>query len=115
MSLALYTDVHVRQEITDALRLRGVDVVTAREDGADRLPDDSLLDRAAELGRVLVSQDRDLLAHATARQRTGIRFTGVVYGHQLRVTIGGCIEDLELIAKVYEPADMADRVLYLPL
>ena len=33
----------------------------------------------------------------------------------MNVTIGQCVADLELIAKVYEPADMANRVEYLPL
>ena len=89
--------------------------MTAANDGAERLPDDALFDRAGELGRVLFSQDHHLLAHATARQRKGIKFHGLVYGHQLRVTIGGCIDDLELIAKVYDPMDVTDRVIHLPL
>ena len=42
-------------------------------------------------------------------------FAGVVYAHQLRVTVGQCIADLELIAKASDPADVADRVIYLPL
>jgi hypothetical protein len=31
------------------------------------------------------------------------------------MTVSGCIRDLELIAKVYEPEELADRVEYLPL
>ena len=31
------------------------------------------------------------------------------------VTIGQCVSDLELMAKVYEPVDMANRVEHLPL
>ena len=50
-------DVHVRRAITDALRLRGVDVMTAQADDAARLPDPALLDRAMERQRVLFSQD----------------------------------------------------------
>ena len=46
MSVALYMDVHVRRAITEALRLRGVDVLTAQEDAAARLTDPDLLDRA---------------------------------------------------------------------
>ncbi|AFY30690.1 hypothetical protein Cal7507_0188 [Calothrix sp. PCC 7507] len=34
MSVPLYMDVHVPQAITDQLRRRGVDVLTAHEDGA---------------------------------------------------------------------------------
>ena len=65
--------------------------------------------------RVLFTRDEDLLAEASHRQRHGKPFLGVVYAHQLRVTIGQCVQDLELVAKVYEPADMANRVEYLPL
>jgi predicted nuclease of predicted toxin-antitoxin system len=54
-------DVHVRRAVTAALRLRSIDVLTAQEDGAAELDDDRLLQRATELGRVLVSQDEDLL------------------------------------------------------
>jgi len=108
-------DVHVRRAITEALRLRGVDVLTAQEDGAARLPDPALLDLALQRGRVLFSQDEDLLAEATRRQRTGTPFAGVVYAHQLRVNIGRCIQDLELIAKATDPADWQNWVEYLPL
>ena len=40
---------------------------------------------------------------------------GVIYAHQLRTTIGVCVRDLELIAQAAEPADLANRVEYLPL
>jgi hypothetical protein len=115
MSLALYMDVHVRRAITVGLRLRSVDVLTAQEDHAARLPDPALLDRATALGRVLFSQDQDLLREAVRRQREGEAFAGVVFGHQLRVTVGQCIADLELMAKVNEPQDLAGQVAYLPL
>ena len=32
-----------------------------------------------------------------------------------KVTVGQCIRDLELIAKVYDPPDIADRIEFLPL
>ena len=115
MSLLLYMDVHVRWAITAELRRRGVDVLTAQEDGAARFEDPALLDRATELGRVFVSQDDDLLREAARRQATGERFSGVVYSHQLRITVGQAIRDLELLATIYEPADMESRVEYLPL
>ena len=108
-------DVHVRRSITEALRLRGVDVLTAQEDAAARLTDPALLDRAMQRGRVLFSQDEDLLAEATRRQRTGTPFAGVVYAHQLRVNIGRCIQDLELIAKATDPTDWQNWVEFLPL
>lgn len=108
-------DHHVPRAITNGLRLRGVDILTAHEDGASELQDPTLLDRAAELDRVLFTQDDDLLVGATQRQRMGRSFCGVIYAHQLRISIGGCIRDLDLVATVGEPEDMAEPVLYLPL
>ena len=82
MSVGLYMDVHVRWAITAGLRRRGVDVLTAQEDGVARIDDPALLGRATQLGRVLSSQDDDLLQEASCRQATGERFrTGVVYSH----------------------------------
>ncbi len=108
-------DVHVPYAITTGLRLRDVDVLTAQEDGARRLEDEKLLDRATDLGRVLVTQDDDLLVEASERQRSSGSFAGVIYAHQLNATIGGCIADLELIAKASVPEEWIDQVAYLPL
>jgi hypothetical protein len=108
-------DVHVRRAVTAGLRLRGVDVLTAQEDGAGEFEDPRLLARAAELGRVLFTQDDDLLKEAARRQDAGEEFAGVIYGHQLNVTVGQCIEDLDLIAGATEPEEWANLVTYLPL
>ena len=115
MTIALYMDHHVPRAITTGLRLRGVDVLTAYEDAASRLQDPLLLTRATELNRTLFTQDDDLLAEATRRQRADVDFSGVIYAHQLRVSIGRCVVDLETIAKAGEPEDMMNRVEYLPL
>jgi hypothetical protein len=79
VNLTLYMDHNVRREITDGLRRRGVDVLTAHEDGADRLSDPELLDRATTLGRVLFSRDEDLIREAIRRQQAGEFFAGVIY------------------------------------
>jgi hypothetical protein len=94
--------------------LRGVDVMTAQFDGTTELEDPDLLDRATELGRVLISQDEDLLAEATRRQRGGQFFGGVIYAHQLGITIGRAINDLEILAQAGTAKDFANRVEYLP-
>lgn len=115
MSLRLYMDHHVPASVTRGVRRRGVDVLTAEEDGSKRLADPQLLDRSTELGRALFTQDRHLLAEATLRQRTGRHFAGVIYLHQLRLNIGECIADLALICTVFDPSEFMDHVEYLPL
>lgn len=115
MTLALYMDVHVDRAITAGLQQRGVDVLTAQEDGFRTAPDEVLLERATELGRVIFTRDRDFLAEAKRRQEEGISFIGVIYAHQLRSTVGRLVNDLELLAKITEPEEMVDLVQFLPL
>lgn len=86
-------DVHVPAAITRALRRRGVDVLTAQEDGAARMLDPALLDRVTELGRIVFSRDTDFLAEGVRRQRAGLSFATVVYPHQQYVSIGRCVSD----------------------
>ncbi len=115
MSLALYMDEHVHRAITSGLRLRDVDVLTVQEDGLMGISDPQILNRATELQRVLFTQDNDFLVEANRRQQNGIYFPGVIYGHQMLVSIGDCIKDLELIAQVGKTEDLANSVRYLPL
>ncbi|MBD2013817.1 DUF5615 family PIN-like protein [Microcoleus sp. FACHB-53] len=115
MSIPLYMDEQVPRQITTGLRLRGIDVFTVQEDERLGTPDPILLDGATELGRIMFSRDDDFLAEAHRRQIEGIVFSGVIYAHQLLIPIGDCVRDLEIIAKVYDPEDLANRVEYLPL
>jgi predicted nuclease of predicted toxin-antitoxin system len=113
--IRLYMDENVHGAITRGIRQRGADVVTVQEDGFGGRDDPEVLDRATSLGRLLFSQDEDLLAEAAHRQRNGILFAGVVFAAQEEVTIGQCVRDLELIAFAGTPEEFSDRVHYLPL
>jgi hypothetical protein len=108
-------DVHVPQAITDQLRRRGIDVLTAIEDGADELPDDELLERVRLLERVLFTQDIRFKAMAQSWQHQSKPFAGLIFGHQLGGTIGQYVKDLELIAQASEPDEWLNTVQYLPL
>lgn len=79
MTLRFYMDVNVPAAITKGVRARGVDVLTAQEDGTRQLPDPGLLDRALALGREMFTQDTDFLREAARRQQTGESFAGLVY------------------------------------
>jgi hypothetical protein len=115
MPLGLYMDHNVPQAITLGLRLREVDVLTAYEDGTHELEDADLLDRATQLNRTLFTRDDDLLAEGSLRQRENIPFCGVIYAHQFRVSIGRCVQDLELLAKAGELNDLKNEIIFLPL
>ena len=115
MSVSLYMNHHVPVAVTAGLRQRGVDVVTAYEDGFAELDDERLLERTVELDRVLYTHDHHFLVITRRWLHAGRSFSGLVFARQLGVTIGKAIEDLELIAKASDPGDTRGQVVYLPL
>jgi hypothetical protein len=115
MSIAIYMDVHMDGAITRGLRARGVDVLTAQEDGADLFSDAALLDRATSLKRVLVSHDGDFLVEAAFRQKNSIPFAGIIYAARSKTNVGICVRDLELIGKTCEPVDLENQLWRLPI
>ena len=114
MPVAFYMDVHVPQAISDQLRLRGVDVLTALEDKSARASDEALLLRAKQLGRVVFTHDIRFHAMAIAWQREGRQFAGLIYGDQTGVGIGPYVRDLELIALTSEPDEWTNMTQRLP-
>jgi hypothetical protein len=115
MTIAFYMDEHVHRAITNGLRLRNVDVLTVQEDDRTGVSDEVVLARSITLNRVVFTQDDDFLLIANRLQQQGVYFTGVIYGHQQKVTVGDCVRDLEIIAKAATPEDLASLVQYLPL
>ena len=115
MTIAFYMDENVHRGITDGLRIKGVDVLTVQEDKRIGFSDISILNRANELERVLLSQDDDFWVEAKRRQLEQIDFIGIIYAHKLKISVGNCIRDLEIIAKVASWEELANHVEYLPL
>jgi len=115
MAVALYFDVHIDRVIAGQLRLRRVEVLTAQEDGSDRLSDEALLDHASRLGQPIVTHDIRFLAMAENWQRLGRPFCGLIFAHPLQVSIGQCVDDLEIIAKATNSQDWTSAIPRLPL
>jgi predicted nuclease of predicted toxin-antitoxin system len=115
MALRYYFDVHVPMAIITELRKRSVDILRAQDDGADELDDALLLDRAKELGRVLVSSDKDFLSEVHKRQHEATDFAGVIHYRPARVSLGQVIEDLERMAKLLESEELQNQLIYLPI
>src|SRR4051794_27378256 len=114
MGVTLYMDVHVPGAITRQLRRRGVNVLTAQEDGHDTCADEELLARANALRRILFTHDVRFRALAEKWQRQIHEFAGLIFGSQLGGTIGQYVQDLELIAKASEPDEWRNVVQFLP-
>lgn len=113
--LSLYMDEHVPRAITIGLRLKGSDVLTVQEDKSSGKYDPELIERAFHLKRTIFTFDDDLLVEAAKRQRAGQVFYGVIYTHHLRVSIGICVKDLELLGKFGEIEEIKNQVIFLPL
>ena len=112
--LAFYMDHQFRASVTRGLRQRGIDVLTALEDGSDRLVDESLLARATEIGRVLVTHDKGFLRRAAIWQHNREDFAGIVFAVQKTIDVGATVEFLELLAHVMTADEMRNRVEYVP-
>jgi len=115
MTVAFYIDENVHRAIADELRIRGVDVLSVRADGKAGTSDPEVLQRAMELRRVVFRRDQDFLIEANARMQRGEAFAGVIYAHQLSVSIGRCVEDLELVAKIGNSEEFFNCIQFLPL
>ena len=114
MSVPLYLDHMVSPRVARELRLRGVDVTTAFEDGNAYLRDEPLLERATQLGRVLYTEDDDFFAITARWLATSRDFSGLACAPQRRMSIGETVKQLELIAKAYDPEDVVNLVIHLP-
>lgn len=112
--LAFYMDHQFHVAVARGLRQRSIDVLTAFEDGAARLDDESILIRAAELDRVLVTHDKGFLTRAAEWQHDGRDFPGIVFAVQSRFDVGKAIEYLELIAHAMAAEEMRNHVEYIP-
>lgn len=115
MSVLFYMDQNIPAAITNGLRHRGVEVLTAFEDGTADWDDEPILERATQLGRAVFTFDDDFLAIASEWLQQGREFTGVVFARPLAVTIGQAIRDLELIAAGLDTEDMRNHIEFLPL
>jgi hypothetical protein len=114
MNVRFYFDEQVPRAIKKGLRQRGVDVLTAQEDGRTSEDDSMLLDRAGDLLRLIFTMDDDFLLITANRLRKSQHFIGVVYAHQGAASYRRFIDDLETIAIASTLEEYADRVEYLP-
>ncbi len=113
--LAFYMDHQFPSSVSRGLRQRGVDVLTAFDDGSHEVDDELLLARATDLGRILVTHDKGFLRLAAEWQENARSFAGIVFAVQRSMVIGAAIEYLELVAHALEPQEMLDRVERMPI
>jgi predicted nuclease of predicted toxin-antitoxin system len=111
----LYFDHHVPVAIARGLRRRDIEVIRAEDDGTKEYRDEALLARATESSCVLVTNDEDFTVIAATWRAAARNFSGIAYMTRQHIPVGKMVEDLQLIAEVYSPEEMVNRIEYLPL
>jgi Domain of unknown function (DUF5615) len=106
--IKFYTDENVPTAVTEGLRRRGVEVLTAQRANLRQAADSQHLALALAEGRVSFTLDADFLhLHAT-----GEAHAGIVYAPQLTPT-GTQVRGLMLIYDVLSPEDMTRHVEFM--
>ncbi len=107
--IRFYLDENIPIAVSTQLKRRGIEAVTARDLGQLGDSDLNHLDRAAAMGFVLCTHDADYVEMAAQ----GLAHAGIVFGQQHKHGIGDWVRYLELIAALYQPDELRDRVEYL--
>lgn len=110
--VSLYMDENVHGSIVRELRRKGVDLVIAFEDGMGETADRLVLMRATALGKVMFSQDTDMLEEAIKCMETNIYFTGAIFAPQ-SLGIGPCVKVLYEFAAFFDLPDFENEIVYL--
>jgi predicted nuclease of predicted toxin-antitoxin system len=108
-TIRFHLDEHVPHAVANGLRRLGIDVTTTTDANLLGAADGDQIAYGLALGRVIFTQDHDLLALASA----GVEQAGLAYCHQNARTIGQIVSALQLIWEVYDPDEMRNRIEFL--
>lgn len=108
-----YADHHVVLAIVQALRARGMDVVTAAELGQDASADSTLLAQALADERVMLTNDTDFLVLAAEHAQRGDAFAPIFFWPQQQRGIGEIMRKVIREATIHSYEQACSRVFYL--
>ncbi|HUT92784.1 MAG TPA: DUF5615 family PIN-like protein [Thermoguttaceae bacterium] len=112
--LRAYADENVIFAVVEALRRRGMDVVTVRDRGRLGASDSELLDEAFDLRRVVLTNDTDFLVLARDRGSRGESFAPVFFWPQRRrESVGDLANRILNEASGHDYAAACSRVFFL--
>ena len=111
--LKAYADEHVVFPVIQALRQRGMDVVTVQDLGREGADDPQLFDEALQQERVMLTNDQHFLALAAERARRGESFAPVFFWPQQRRGIGEVVRRIIREASQTDYPSVCNRVFFL--
>ncbi|MDZ7700724.1 MAG: DUF5615 family PIN-like protein [Halobacteriales archaeon] len=106
--LAFLADEHVANVIVTALRSNGYDAEFAKAQLLEGIPDIDLLEAATDLGRVLLTNDRDFVTLGRGIDHAGI----VVYVDQ-ELAPGPFVRGIQAIDRQFTPGTMWKNIEWL--
>jgi len=115
MNLRLYIDEDAMDtDLVRALLLRGVDVITARDQGAEGYTDEQQLEIACAQGRALYSFNiRDYVPIHSRFLELGKSHAGIILAEQRQYSIGEQLRRLLSLVAAKSAEDMQDQVVFL--
>lgn len=117
MTIRLLADENIDPDLVLGVRRRvdHVDFVRVQDVGLRTADDPTILQWAADHGRILVTHDADTIpASAHERVMSQLAMPGV-FLIRSSLPMGTSIDDLALIAEATDMGEWANRVVYLPL
>jgi hypothetical protein len=117
MQIRLYLDEDAMDgNLVWALRVHGVDVVTALDAGLIQTPDLKHLEYASLHGRTLYSFNvSDFMALHTSCVAAGKQHAGIIFGQQQRYSVGEQMRRLVRLIQMRSAESMRDAVEFLSI
>ena len=109
MEVKYYLDENIAKSVLKGLRRKGIDTVSVTDVGMRTKSDIEHIQKALELGRVIVTFDNDFLK----LNNEGVTHAGIAFFQDSYTSVDDMIRDLELLYQVMDAEDMFNHVEYL--
>ena len=110
--LKAFADEHVAHALVNALRMRGMDVVTVQDVGLRSEDDPQLLDFAYKNERIILTNDHDFLAHAAESSARLEPFAPIVFWPQQQRTVGQLLPKIVHLATTLRYTEACSQVFF---
>lgn len=111
--LKAFADEHVAFALVNALRTRGMDLVTVQDVGLRSEDDPPLLDFALREERIILTNDQDFLIHAANRAARLVTFAPIIYWPQQKRTVGQLLPKILEVATTRSFNEACSQVFFL--
>lgn len=101
-------DEHIPKAVTEGLRRRGVNVLSAQEAGMSGANDYDQLSLANKEGRIIFTKDADFLR----LHKAGVSHQGIIYSSK-QSPVGYTVRVLMIIHDLVTPEEMSGRVEFI--